>query len=207
LFLSYIIENDFLLKIFKKYFIVFFFLAFSGTLFSQDLKEDKTNMFINWGLLQLVPSPTFFQDSDDNNARIQFGLKWHITPINISFNPNKYVSPVQMFMINPVRRFTGSAEIFVQPELAVYSFKYSELSIFGISTGPRIILPIYEKGENLSFSIGGKYTYRKNFSGDRDYYYGVEAGLYFFGGLIGLQYTHNFDTRTKYNFNFYIKYF
>jgi hypothetical protein len=110
-------------------------------------------------------------------------------------------------MINPVRRFTGSAEIFVQPELAVYSFKYSELSIFGISTGPRIILPIYEKGENLSFSIGGKYTYRKNFSGDKDYYYGVEAGLYFFGGLIGLQYTHNFNTRTKYNFNFYIKYF
>jgi hypothetical protein len=67
--------------------------------------------------------------------------------------------------------------------------------------------PIYEKGENLSFSIGGKYTYRKNFLEGKNYYYGAEAGLYFFAGMIGLQYTHNFETKTKYNISFYIKYF
>ena len=191
----------------KKYFLIIIIFSLAGNLYTQDLKENKTKKYVTWGLLQLIPSPTFFQDSDNDNARILFGFKWHITPINISFNPNKYVSPVQFLMINPVRRFTGSAEIFLQPELATASFDYSNVSVFGISTGPRIILPIYEKGENLSFSIGGKFTYRKNFSGGKDYYYGAEAGLYIFGGMLGLQYTQNFETNTKYNFNIYIKYF
>lgn len=191
----------------KKIFLIIIFFLLSFNLNSQDIKENKIKKYTTWTLLQLIPSPTFFQDSGNDNARIQFGFKWNITPINVSFNPNKYVSPVQFIIIDPVRRFTGSAEIFVQPELATATFDYSDLSVFGISTGSRIILPIYEKGENLSFSLGGKFTYRKNFSGGKDYYYGAEAGLYFFGGMLGLQYTHNFETSTKYNFNIYIKYF
>jgi len=191
----------------KKFIIIITLLSLSINLYSQDLKENKTKKYITWSLLQLIPSPTFFRDSDIDNARIQFGFKWNIIPVNISFNPNKYVSPIQLIIINPVRRYTGSAEIFVQPELATSSFEYSDISVFGISTGPRIILPIYEKGESLSFSIGGKFTYRKNFSEGKNYYYGAEAGLYFFGGMMGLQYTHNFETSTKYNFNLYIKYF
>ncbi len=191
----------------KKFFLVIILFSLSINLYPQELKENKTKKYVTWSLLQLIPSPTFFQDSDNDNARIQFGFKWNITPINISFNPNKYVSPVQFIMIDPVRRFTGSAEIFVQPELATASLDYSDVSVFGISTGPRIILPIYEKGESLSFSIGGKFTFRKNFSGGKNYYFGAEAGLYVFGGMLGLQYTQNFETSTKYNFNIYIKYF
>jgi len=190
--------------------VVLFLIVISSFSFAQkidDIRENTSKKNITWTLLQLVPSPVFYQDSDDNNARIQFGFKWHITPINISFNPNKYVSPVQFFRIDPVRRFTGSAELFVQPELATADFKYSNLSIFGITTGVRAVLPISERGENLAFSLGGKYTYRKNFTEDKNAYYGVEAGLYFFGGMMGFQYTQNFNTRTNYNFNFYIKYF
>ena len=193
----------------KKIIPILILLVLSTNLYSQfdDIKENKTKKYVNWGLLQLVPSPTIFQDCNGDDIRIQFGFKWNITPINISFNPNKYVSPVQMFMISPVRRFTGSAELFIQPELATSSFEYSNLSVLGLSMGSRVILPIYEKGENLSFSIGGKYTYRKNFLDGKNYYYGAEAGLYFFAGMIGLQYTHNFKTKTKYNISFYIKYF
>lgn len=184
-------------------------LALSTNLYSQfdDIKENKTKKYVTWGLLQLIPSPTFYQDSNGDDVRIQFGLKWNIVPINISFNPNKYVSPVQMFMISPVRRFTGSAELFIQPELATSSFDYSSLSVFGLSIGSRVILPIYEKGENLSLSFGAKYTYRKNFLEDNNFYYGAEAGLYFFAGMLGLQYTHNFETKTRYDISFYIKYF
>jgi len=171
------------------------------------LSENKPFKYISWCIYQLVPSPTFYQDSDNDNARIQFGFKWHITPVNISFNPNKYVSPVQFFFIKPARRFTGSAEIFIQPELATSYFEYSDLSIFGLSLGSRIILPLSGKGENLCFSFGGKYTYRKNFTEDKDYYYGAEAGIYFFGGLVGFQYTQNFNTKSNYNISFYIKYF
>ncbi|MCX6159815.1 MAG: hypothetical protein NTV87_00565 [Ignavibacteriae bacterium] len=109
---------------------VLFFIVIPAFCFAQkveDIRENTGKKNVTWTLLQLVPSPVFYQDSDDNNARIQFGFKWHITPVNISFNPNKYVSPVQFFRIDPVRRFTGSAELFVQPELATAEFKYSNL--------------------------------------------------------------------------------
>lgn len=191
----------------KKVFLILCIFSFLNKLPAQDLKENKTAKIVTWTLLQMLPSPTLYQDSDDKNARVQFGFMWHVTPLNFSFNANKFVSPVQFFYINPVRRFTGSAEIFLQPELATASFRYADLSVFGISAGPRLILPIYEMGENLSFSLGAKYTYRKDLSGGRNYYYGAEAGIYVLGGMMGLQYTQNFNTQTKFNISFYIKYF
>lgn len=191
----------------NKFLYIIFFLIVSQNLFSQEFPNKDPDKYLSWALLQLIPSPTFYQDSDNDNARIQFGFKWHITPLSISFNPNKYVSPLQSFFIYPARRFSGSLELFVEPELSTASDKYSGLSIFGLSLGPRIILPIFSKGESLCFSLGGKYTYRKNFADDRNYYYGAEAGIYFFGGLMGFQYTQNFNTKTNYNISLYIKYF
>ncbi|HEY5125252.1 MAG TPA: hypothetical protein VIK14_16095 [Ignavibacteria bacterium] len=191
----------------KKIVLLFFILVLTKDLFPQDFPDAKPNILTSWAVLQLLPSPTFFQDANNENARVQFGFKWHITPLSISFRPNKYVSPVQSFFIYPARRFSGSAEIFIDPELATSSFKYSNISIFGVSLGSRVILPLSGKGENLCFSLGGKYTLRKNFENDKNYYYGAEAGIYFFGGLMGFQYTQNFNTKTNYNINLYIKYF
>lgn len=191
----------------KKIVLLFFILVLTKDLFPQDFPDAKPNILTSWAVLQLLPSPTFFQDANNENARVQFGFKWHITPLSISFRPNKYVSPVQSFFIYPARRFSGSAEIFIDPELATSSFKYSNISIFGVSLGSRVILPLTGKGENLCFSLGGKCTLRKNFGNDKNYYYGAEAGIYFFGGLMGFQYTQNFNTKTNYNINLYIKYF
>jgi hypothetical protein len=191
----------------KKLCLIISLLFLSNNLYSQDFPSEGGNKIKSWTLLQLLPSPTFFQDSDEKDARILFGFKWHITPLSISFYPNKYVSPIQSFFIYPARRFSGSAELFIDPELSLGSFKYSQLSIFGLSIGPRIILPLTGKGENLCFSLGGKYTFRKSFTDDKYYYYGIEAGIYFFGGLMGFQYTQNFNTKTNYNINLYIKYF
>ncbi len=188
--------------------ICFILLFLSWDLYSQEsIVENKTAKIVQWTILQLLPNPTLYQDSDGKNGRVQFGFKWNITPLSISFNPNKYVSPVQSFFIYPAHRFSGSAEIFIQPELATSSFNYAGLSVFGLSAGPRIILPIIQKGENLAFSIGGKYTYRKNFEDGKNYYYGIEAGIYVIGGILGLQYTQNFNTNTKFNINLYLKYF
>jgi hypothetical protein len=179
---------------------------FYSNSFSQD-RTDETKKYVSWALLQLIPSPTFFQDQNQTESRVQFGLRWHVTPINISFNSNKYVSPVQFFMINPVRRFTGSVELFVQPEWATGGFQYSGLDRFGISTGTRVMLPLIYEGENLSMSIGGKYNYRNDPVSDKDSYFGVETGLYFFYGLMGVQFNYNFDSKTNYNIGLYIKYF
>lgn len=191
----------------KKTGITLVIIFLTNVLFSQDFPVDRSNKYLTWGLLQLVPSPTFYEDANDNYARIQFGFKWHITPLNISFHPNKYVSPVQSFFIYPARRFSGSAELFIDPELTTSQFHYANVSIFGASLGSRLILPIMGKGETICFSLGGKLTLRKNFDNDKNYYSGAEAGLYFFGGLAGFQYTKNFNTKTGYNINLYLKYF
>ncbi len=181
-------------------------LVFTVNSYSQD-NTDETKKYLTWAAMQLIPSPTFFQDQSDQDARVIFGLRWQVTPVNISFKTNKYVSPVQFFMINPVRRFTGSVELFVQPEWTVTSFKYSNLGRFGISTGSRMLFPIHAEGENLAGSIGGKFNYRDDLTGDKDTYFGVEAGLYFFYGLMGLQFHYNIDAKTNYNIGLFIKYF
>jgi hypothetical protein len=191
----------------KKALIIVIMFVLQMNLYPQDFPDEKNNKYVSWVLLQLIPSPTLYQDANGENARIQFGFKWHITPFSVSFRPNKYVSPFQSFFIYPARRFPGSAEIFIDPELATSSFEYSDVGIFGASLGSRVVLPLTGRGENLCFSLGGKFTLRKNFDNDKNYYYGAEAGIYFFGGLIGFQYTQNFNTKTKYNINLYIKYF
>jgi hypothetical protein len=173
----------------------------------KDLSEKTFTKYATWLLLQAIPSPAFVSDANDNNARIQFSLRWQITPINFSFKTNKFVSPVQFFMINPVRRVTGSAELFIQPEIATSGFEYSGFENFGLNTGTRVVIPVQEMGENISMSLGGKYTFRKNAITGENGYPGVEAGVYFFGGIIGVQFTKNFNKNNLYSFSFYLKYF
>jgi len=164
-------------------------------------------MYTSWAMMQIIPSPVIFQDSDGKNSKVQFGLRWQLIPLNISFRSNKYTTPLQFFKINPVRRFTGSMDIFVQPEWTVTGFKYSGLSRFGLSAGSRIILPIKGDGEKISFSVGGKYTHRNDNLTGRNGYWSAEGGLYFLFGFVGLQFSYNFDERSRYNIGFYLKYF
>jgi hypothetical protein len=181
-------------------------LVFGKTPFSQD-RTNTSAEYLTWSLLQIIPSPVFFQDAGNNNARIQFGLRWQVIPLNVSFRSNKYISPFQFFKINPVRKFTGSMELFVQPEWATAGFKYSNLGRFGLSAGSRIIIPVSGDGENLSASIGGKYNYRKDLVGVNNGYFGIEAGVYAIYGVLGLQLNYNFDKRSRYSFGVYFKYF
>ena len=172
--------------------------------------QDETNtpaLLKSWLPLQLIPSPVVYQDSDKLNAKSQFGFRWQLIPLNISFRPNRYNSPVQFFKINPVRRFTGSMEIFVQPEWTVTGFQYAGLSRFGLSAGGRVLLPIKGDGEKISFSIGGKYSYRKDLVGTNNGYWGIETGVYVLFGILGLQMNYHFDDRSRFDIGFYFKYF
>ena len=98
--------------------IIFLQLAFMVLLSSFGLAQEREfakrtkAKYVNWGLLQLIPSPLFVNDANNDNARVQLGLQWQIIPLNYSFRANKFVSPLQSFMISPVRRFTGSAELY-----------------------------------------------------------------------------------------------
>ena len=193
-----------------KYFVFILIPLFSiihvKRVYSQD-ETDKTAEYLSWVLLQAIPSPVFFQDADDNNARIQFGFRWQVTPLNISFNSNRYISPVQFFKINPVRRFTGSFELFIQPELALSNPKYSNLRKFSLAGGGRIIFPLSGEGQNLAASAGTKYVLHKDFFGSDKSYWGIETGIYAIYGLLGLQFNYNFSKQTRYNIGIYFKFF
>lgn len=173
----------------------------------KDFSLRKTTKYLNWSILQLIPSPLVVSDANNDNARVQFGFQWQFIPVNFSFRANRFVSPVQFFMINPVRRFTGSAEFFVQPEVVTSGFKYSGFNIFALNTGGRFIIPIQELGENISASLGAKYTFRKNDLTGESGYTGIEAGVYFFGGMVGFQFVKNFNNNNKFSLSIYMKYF
>jgi hypothetical protein len=160
-----------------------------------------------WILVQAIPSPSFYQDNNKEHSRLQFGLKWNITPLNYSFNANRMVSPVQFFKVNPMRRYGGSAELFVQPEWTTSDFIYSDLGRFSVSPGIRFFIPIVEYGEYLSCSAGMKYTFRKNKQRGNENVFGIELGSYTFFGIIGFNYTYNFADEGKYNFSINLKYY
>ena len=191
-----------------------FFLLFSFNTFAQsnDGEERITDVekpfakYLSWTLIQLIPSPTWLNDHGEKNNSLRFALRWQVTPLNISFSTNKFISPVQFFFVNPMRRYTGSIEFFIQPEWTTGSFENSSLNRFGLGIGSRINIPLKNYGEHLYMSLGSKYNFRKNNSNDKSGYYGLEGGLYAIFGVLGLQFNYNFDEDTKYNFGIYFKY-
>ncbi len=175
--------------------------------YSQNRDRNASGEVISWTLLQLIPSPVFYDDNNNENSQMKFGLRWNIIPVNYSFSANKYVSPFQFFRINPVRRFTGSVEVFMQPELITSKFEYSNLKQFGLSTGSRVIIPVFNKGEDIAISLGGKYSFRKTKNDNTENCYGIETGIYFLGGILGFQYTKNFNSDSQFNFGIFFKYY
>lgn len=169
-------------------------------------EERKSARNISWLLTQLIPSPTWLSDRNAENNSLTFALRWQVTPLNISFSTNKFVSPVQFFFVNPMRKYTGSLEFFVQPELAIGSNDYSGFNKTGLGVGSRLNIPLNNYGEHLYMSLGGKYTFRKNEAENVNGYYGVEGGVYAIFGILGLQVNYNFNENSRYNFGIYFKY-
>lgn len=196
----------------NKTFYIIIILFSSSSLYSQRQDEIITDVektqkkIITWALVQTIPSVNWTNDRNSSNSQIVFGLKWNVTPINISFSTNKYVSPVQFFMVNPMRKFTGSLEFFVQPEYAFSSLEYSGFDKFNVAVGSRVNIPVKNLGEHLYVSLGGKYNFRQNSLYDENGYYGVEGGVYVLFGLLGLTFNYNFNEGSEYAFGINFKY-
>ena len=109
----------------KKYCLYFIIITvFSGgNLYPQVKSGNEFWKWTSWTLLQGLPTVSFFEDRDENNSHLKFGLEWQVTPVSYSFNANKYVSKFNFFFINPVKRFSGSVELFFEPELVPGGFK------------------------------------------------------------------------------------
>jgi len=187
--------------------ILLLFFLFHGLSYSQNTSPNKFLEWTTWTLFQTIPSPAFYQDRDESDSRLQFGFRWHITPINYSFNANKLVTPVQFFLVNPVRRYGGSVEILAEPEWATSGYQYSDLQRFNLAAGVRAFIPAIEYGEYLCFSIAGKYNIRKNKQDVSSNYYSAEAGLYTLFGIAGIVFNYNFTSISKYNISLNLKYY
>jgi len=161
--------------------------------------------YLTWSLLQFVPSPVIHTENAESGTTLRAGLRWQVIPFSYSFNTNKYVSHFQSFFINPVRRFSGSAEIFFQPELTFSRFNNTAGNIW-ISSGIRTIIPVKSYGEFISFSAGIKYNFRKDINGNQINFPGIETGIYLYG-MAGIQANLNFNTNNKINIGLFIKYY
>jgi len=160
-----------------------------------------------WALLQALPTVSFFDDRNDNASRLKFGLEWQVTPLSYSFGTNKYVPRLNFFFINPVKRFSGSAELFYEPELVTGRFQYSGLQNFMFKTGGRVVIPVAQGGEYLSFSLGAGYYYQKQTNGNVVGGPTYECAVYSFFGMLGLKFDYNQNAVSRFNIGLYIKYY
>lgn len=158
-------------------------------------------------MLQGIPSVTYYDDRNNENSRLKFGLQWQVIPVSYAFNSNKYVSKFNFFYINPVKRFSGSMELYFQPELVPGGFKYADLNKFMFNTGARAVLPLWQEGEYLSFSLGAGYSYQKSSAGDLKGGPTYEGAVYFFFGMLGVRFNYNQNSASRYNFGIYFKYY
>jgi hypothetical protein len=187
--------------------LIILYISVNGHLNSQPRGEKPVTEILTWTLIQVIPSPSFYQDNNGNNSRLQFGLKWNITPLSYSFNANKLASKWSFFEVNPLRRHAGSVELFAQPEWTTSDYEYADLKRFSISPGIRFYAPLVEYGEYLSCSLGLKYSVRQSRSGDDKDTFGLEFGAYSFFGIAGFNFTYNFSSQSRYNFSINIKYY
>jgi len=183
------------------------YFIFNGINYSQVKIKNPVLKWSTWALLQAVPSPTYFEDRDNNNSRLKFGLEWQVIPVNFSFNANKYVSNLSVFFINPVKRFSGSVETFFEPSLTIGSYRYAGLKKFMFKIGARVVLPAAHNGEYLAFSLGAgyyrQYTVFDKISDGVTY----ETAAYILAGMIGLKFNYNQRAVSRYNAGIYFKYY
>lgn len=160
-----------------------------------------------WAALQAVPSPALLSDRGDGETRLIGGLRWHITPVNWSWSANRMVDPFQLLLVNPVRRYGGSVELFADPEWALTSYRYSRCARFALGTGVRAYLPLDEYGEYLSVSAGARYLIREDLEGTSRNAWGVEAGLHTLFGILGLKGTWQFGPEGGYSIGLVLRYY
>lgn len=188
-----------------------FFIILTGffcpeIIYSQLKEENLLLKYGSWALLQCIPSPVFYDDSNEEKAKLKFGLQWHVVPVSYSFNTNKYVSPLNFLFIKPNKRFSGSIETYFEPSFIPGGFRNNNLKKFMYNAGVRLVLPVFHKGEYLAVSAGGGYY---NQQSEEKKYEGItyEAGIYSFFGMLGLKFQYNTNGLSRYNIGLYIKYY
>ena len=130
-----------------------------------------------WFLAQAIPSPEVVAGSEG----AAWGLKWQLTAISYSWSLYRKISPWRFLVVDPTARHSGSIELYGAPEYVATT--HDELFV---RYGTRAYLPLWEKGEFLSASLGSSVS---QFNGKWGAAY--EAGIYGLGGFLGAQFTYS----------------
>ena len=184
-----------------------FVVILSSSVYAQAEREKPFIKYTSWAVMQLLPSPVFFEDNGSNKYGTEFGFEWQVTPLSYTFKPNKYLNHLSVLMIKPVKKFTGSAELFFTPQYALGSFDFSKAQRYLYNTGARVYFPLAQGGEYLSFSLGAGYYSQKNEYNSKVDGIMYEAGVYSVFGMFGLKFAYKQNAISKYNLGFYLKYY
>lgn len=142
---------------------------------------------VAWGLAQLVPSPELAigrqrhvepSGNVDGSPSATWGLRWQLTPLLWSFGVHRSQSRWRTFVVDPIARQSGSLELSMSVE---YIGGWVDRLL--ARPGVRVYLPVAQRGEYLSVSLGTS-VYR--YDGFRVAY---DVGAYILGGMLGLQIT------------------
>jgi hypothetical protein len=129
-----------------------------------------------WMVAQAIPSPLFIAGDHHVGA----GMRWQVTPLLISFGVA--AQPLRSLIVSPVARHSGSIELHVSPEWACCAERGGTSWV--LRSGARLYLPLLERGEALSWSIGGSYYLAAEGGGAS-----ADLALYSFSGILGLNLT------------------
>jgi hypothetical protein len=142
---------------------------------------------LEWALFQLLPSPEVAfgrHRTIDVAGRIDsapspaFGLRWQLTPLLWSFGVHRSQSRWRFFIVDPFARQSGSLELSTAIE---YIGGHVDRTLLRPTL--RVYLPVAQKGEYLSASLG---TSVYDYDGFRVAY---ELGAYVLSGMVGVQMT------------------
>ena len=132
-----------------------------------------------WAVAQLVPSPEIVGGSDGAYA----GLRWQVTPLLVSYGLRAGLRPWRTFVVEPSARHAGSTELFVAPE---YFFHGDAAERWSVRPGLRTYLPLYQRGEYASLSLGTSYFHTRGHDGAA-----FELGAYALYGVFGAVVTYS----------------
>lgn len=127
-----------------------------------------------WLGAQLLPSPELVS----GRSGLLFGMRWQLTPLLYSYGIHRSQDPWRSFVVEPIVRQSGSAELYFSPEYFGVSGSLDRR--FGWRTGLRTYLPVVERGDYLSLSLGTSWLRWQG----RDSV-GYEAGAHILFGFVG----------------------
>ncbi|EYF03767.1 Hypothetical protein CAP_5197 [Chondromyces apiculatus DSM 436] len=146
---------------------------------AEGASEPRVRATLPWVATQLVPSAEWLV----SNAGVRFGARWQVTPLLYSFGIDPRLSPWRVLVAEPIVRHAGSVELYGSPAYLAGGGTLGNRWL--LRAGVRAYLPILDRGEYLSMSVGGAALYHRDQAG-----MAYEAGLYTLFGFLGVQVSH-----------------